>query len=168
MAWQIVHNAKKLIMLVIYFNGLLPLLIMKRHGGSVATRINLSNLHIPIHTQMTSRNARAQEDTDFRVMHLLQDNPDITQRELAERLGVSVGRLNYCLKALMTRGWVKMQNFTNSKNKFGYMYLLTPDGVAQKAALTSKFLRRKLIEYDALKDEIESLGGHVLSRRQDE
>lgn len=135
------------------------MLIAKRHGGSVAIRINLPNLHTPTDTQMTSRNARTQEDTDFRVMHLLEDNPDITQRELAERLGVSVGRLNYCLKALMNRGWVKMQNFTSSKNKFGYIYLLTPDGVIQKTTLTSQFLKRKVHEYEALRAEIESLGG---------
>ncbi len=142
-----------------YLNSFLPVLIAKRQGGSVAKRIYLPNLHIPAQKQMTSRNARTQEDTDFRVMHLLEGNPDITQRELAERLGVSVGRLNYCLKALMSRGWVKMQNFTNSKNKFGYMYLLTPDGVIQKTSLTSKFLKRKLLEYEALRAEIESLGG---------
>lgn len=95
-------------------------------------------------------------------MHLLEENPDITQRELAERLGVSVGRLNYCLKALMNRGWVKMQNFTSSKNKFGYMYLLTPDGVIQKTLFTGKFLKRKLLEYEALRVEIQGLGGYDL------
>ena len=69
---------------------------------------------------MTSRQAQLQEDTYFRVMRILQENPDLTQRELAEKLGVSVGGLNYCLNALMDRGWVKMQNFQNSKNKFKY------------------------------------------------
>lgn len=116
---------------------------------------------------MRSRQEQLQEDTNFRVMHLLEDNPDITQRELAERLGVSVGRLNYCLKALMSRGWVKMQNFTNSKNKFGYMYLLTPDGITQKTALTSQFLRRKLQEYEALRNEIKSLGGHDMIKKEE-
>ena len=72
---------------------------------------------------MTSRQAQIQEDTYFRVMCILQENPDLTQRELAEKLGVSVGGLNYCLKALMDKGWVKMQNFQNSKNKFKYVYL---------------------------------------------
>jgi EPS-associated MarR family transcriptional regulator len=116
---------------------------------------------------MTSRNSRTQEDTDFRVMHLLEENPDITQRELAERLGVSVGRLNYCLKALMNRGWVKMQNFTSSKNKFGYMYLLTPDGVIQKTLFTGKFLKRKLLEYEALRAEIQGLGGYDLIKNSE-
>ena len=106
---------------------------------------------------MTSRQAQIQEDTYFRVMRLLQENPDLTQRELAEKLGVSVGGLNYCLKALMDKGWVKMQNFQNSKNKFKYVYLLTPQGIAERVALTSRFLERKLQEYEALKAEIESL-----------
>jgi len=81
----------------------------------------------------------------------------MTQRELANRLGVSVGALNYCLKALMEKGWVKMQNFSGSKNKFGYVYILTPRGIAERAALAGNFLRRKLEEYDALRLEIEAL-----------
>lgn len=96
-------------------------------------------------------------------MHILRDSPDLTQRELAERLGVSVGGLNYCLKALMNKGWVKMQNFSNSKNKFGYVYILTAKGIAEKAALTSGFLKRKLEEYDALKAEIESLKAELVA-----
>lgn len=106
---------------------------------------------------MSSRQAKLQEDTNYRVMRLLEENPDMTQRELAERLGVSVGGLNYCLKALIEKGWVKMHNFSHSKNKFGYMYLLTPIGMAEKTLLTSRFLKRKLEEYDALKTEIEAL-----------
>jgi len=106
---------------------------------------------------MTSRQAQIQEDTYFRVMRILQENPDLTQRELAEKLGVSVGGLNYCLNALMDKGWVKMQNFQNSKNKFKYVYLLTPKGIAEKAVLTSRFLERKMREYETLKAEIESL-----------
>lgn len=106
---------------------------------------------------MTTRQAKLQEDTYFRVMNILQANPDLTQRELAEKLGVSVGGLNYCLKALINRGWIKMQNFSNSKNKFGYVYILTPRGIAEKAELTSNFLKRKLEEYEALKAEIATL-----------
>jgi EPS-associated MarR family transcriptional regulator len=106
---------------------------------------------------MTSRQAKLQEDTYFRVMRILQENPDLTQRELAEKLGVSVGGLNYCLKALMGKGWVKMQNFKNSKNKFKYVYLLTPQGIAERVALTSRFLDRKTQEYEALKAEINAL-----------
>jgi EPS-associated MarR family transcriptional regulator len=106
---------------------------------------------------MTSRQANIQEDTHFRIMHILQENPDLTQRELAEKLGISVGCLNYCLNALIDKGLVKMQNFSQSKNKFGYVYLLTPRGISEKITLTSKFLDRKQAEYEALKAEIESL-----------
>jgi EPS-associated MarR family transcriptional regulator len=81
---------------------------------------------------MPSRQAQLQEDTAYRVMRLLEHNPDITQRELADQLGLSVGGLNYCLKALMLKGWVKMQNFSQSKNKFGYVYLLTPTGMTER------------------------------------
>ena len=106
---------------------------------------------------MTSRQAKIQEDTHFRIMRILQENPDITQRELADNLGMSVGGLNYCLKALMEKGLVKMKNFAKSKNKFGYIYVLTPDGISEKAAITQRFLQRKMAEYEALKVEIETL-----------
>jgi len=110
---------------------------------------------------MPSRQSQLQEDTYFRVMRLLEVNPDLTQRELAKHLGVSVGGLNYCLKALIQKGWVKMHNFGQSKNKFGYVYLLTPAGVAEKAVLTSQFLHRKMSEYEALRHEIEALRREV-------
>ena len=110
---------------------------------------------------MTSRKAKQQEDTYFRLMRILHDNPDITQRELAERLGVSVGGLNYCLKALIDKGWVKIQNFSSNKNKLGYSYLLTPTGIVQKASLTSIFLKRKLQEYKDLKQEIKQMKQEV-------
>lgn len=99
---------------------------------------------------MCSRQARIQEDTYSRVLRILEEDPDLTQRELADRLGVSVGGLNYCLRALMQKGWVKMQNFSHSKNKFKHVYLLTPTGMARKAELAGQFLKRKLEEYDAL------------------
>ena len=110
---------------------------------------------------MTSRQAKIQEDTHFRIMRILQENSDLTQRELAEKLGMSVGGLNYCLNALIDKGLVKMQSFTNSKNKFKYVYLLTPMGISEKVALTSLFLNRKMAEYDALKVEIEALKSEV-------
>ena len=112
---------------------------------------------MPKTPKMTSRQAKIQEDTNYRVMRLLEENPDLTQRELAEKLGVSVGGLNYCLKALTEKGLVKMQNFANSKNKFGYVYVLTPRGIAEKAKLTGNFLKRKMEEYEALKTEIAAL-----------
>jgi EPS-associated MarR family transcriptional regulator len=110
---------------------------------------------------MTSRQAKIQEDTHFRIMRILQENPDLTQRELAEKLGMSVGGLNYCLNALIGKGLVKMQNYSNSKNKFKYVYLLTPMGIAEKVALTTRFLSRKVEEYEALKAEIEALTSEV-------
>ena len=110
---------------------------------------------------MTSRQAKLQEDTYFRVMRLLQENPDLTQRELAQKLGVSVGGLNYCLKALMDKGFVKLENFQNSKHKFNYAYILTPRGIAEKASITGRFLKRKLQEYEALKAEIDALMSEV-------
>jgi len=105
---------------------------------------------------MTSRRSQLQEDTYFRVLRMLQDNPDMTQREIAEKLGISTSGLNYCLKALIERGWVKVQNFSQSKNKFGYIYVLTPQGIAEKAVLAGRFLKRKMIEYEELRVEIEN------------
>jgi EPS-associated MarR family transcriptional regulator len=108
---------------------------------------------------MTSRRSRLQEDTYFRVLRILHDRPDVTQREIAQLLGVSTSGLNYCLNALIDKGWVKVYNFSESKNKFGYVYMLTPSGIAEKATLTGRFLQRKLLEYEAMRAEIESLRG---------
>ena len=115
---------------------------------------------------MTSRRSQLQEDTYFRVLRLLQENPDMTQREIAQSLGLSTSGLNYCLKALIDKGWVKVHNFSQSKNKFGYIYVLTPQGIAEKLALTSRFLKRKLSEYDALKAEIDGLQAEVQTSEQ--
>jgi len=93
----------------------------------------------------------------FRLMRLIEQNPQVSQREIADQLGVSLGGINYCIKALVERGYVKVSNFTENPDKFGYAYLLTPSGIAAKATLTGQFLKRKLAEYDALKAEIESL-----------
>ena len=101
------------------------------------------------------------EQRQLNAMRLLETNPKMTQRELAEALGVSLGAANYCLKALVEKGWVKLENFQNNPNKLGYLYLLTPMGMAAKTALTARFLRRKLVEYEALKAEIEQLQSEV-------
>jgi EPS-associated MarR family transcriptional regulator len=90
-------------------------------------------------------------------MRLLQENPELSQRDLAGKLGMSLGGLNYCLKALMEKGFVKLENFQNSKHKLKYAYVLTPAGIAQKVGLTGRFLKRKMQEYEALKEEIEVL-----------
>jgi EPS-associated MarR family transcriptional regulator len=137
------------------------LLNVIQHGGSVPKHIQNLAVYIKLVNFMTSRQAKLQEDTYFRVMRILQENPDLTQRELAEKLGISVGGLNYCMKALMEKGMVKMKNFANSKNKFGYVYVLTPTGMAEKAAITHRFLQRKMDEYEALKAEIEALRSEV-------
>ena len=110
---------------------------------------------------MTSRRSKLQEDTYFRVLRILQDRPDVTQREIAQLLGVSTSGLNYCLNALINKGWVKVNNFKESKNKFGYMYMLTPIGVAEKASLTGRFLQRKLKEFEEIRVEIESIRSEV-------
>ena len=101
------------------------------------------------------------EQRQLDAMRLLETNPEMTQRELAEAMGVSLGAANYCLKALVEKGWVKLENFQHNPNKLGYLYLLTPMGMAAKTTLTARFLRRKLAEYEALKAEIEQLKSDV-------
>jgi len=108
---------------------------------------------------MTSRQSVLQEDTAFRVLRILEQEPSISQRELASRLGLSLGGLNYCLRALVDKGFVKLENFRNNPKKLGYLYLLTPAGVAQKAVLTTRFLQRKMAEFEALRAEIEEIKG---------
>ena len=97
------------------------------------------------------------EERQLEALRLLEANPKMTQRELAEALGVSLGATNYCLKALVEKGWLKLENFQRNPNKLGYLYLLTPTGIAAKTQLTTRFLKRKLIEYENLKAEIEAL-----------
>jgi EPS-associated MarR family transcriptional regulator len=106
---------------------------------------------------MSSRRAKLQEDTYFRLMQLLHDNPHMSQRDMANALGISYGGINYCLNALIEKGFVKIHNFSKNQNKFGYAYLLTPSGISEKIVLTGTFLKRKLQEYDALKAEIKAL-----------
>jgi EPS-associated MarR family transcriptional regulator len=96
-------------------------------------------------------------DTHLKVLRVLQAKPHINQRELAVELGVSLGKTNFCLKALLGKGLVKMQSFKRSQNKLAYAYLLTPAGMAQKAEFTAMFLRRKQQEFVELKAEIEKL-----------
>ena len=114
---------------------------------------------------MTTRRVQLQEDTNFRLLRMLQANPDLTQREIAQQLGISTSGLNYCLKALIDKGLVKVHNFSQSKNKFGYIYVITPQGLAEKAQLTSRFLKRKLAEYDALQAEIAALQAEAVSAK---
>ena len=98
-----------------------------------------------------------QEENHLKVLRLLVANPHLSQRELADALGVSLGKTNYCLKALLGKGFVKMQSFKKSQNKLAYAYLLTPTGITEKAGLTVRFLARKVAEYESLTLEIEAL-----------
>lgn len=101
------------------------------------------------------------DDTRYQLLSLLQRNPELSQRELAEKLGISLGKTNYCLKALIDKGWIKIHNFRNSRNKSAYLYRLTPSGVSEKMRVTRRFLARKLRERDQLVDEIEALRREV-------
>jgi len=97
------------------------------------------------------------KDIRLDLLRKLQSNPRFTQRELSKEMGVSLGKVNYCIKKLSERGWVKLTNFTHNPNKLGYMYLLTPKGIEQKARLTALFLKTKLEEFEILKDEINQI-----------
>ena len=107
-----------------------------------------------------------QEDTHYRVLALLERSPDISQRELARELGISLGGVNYALRALIEKGMLKAQNFSSSDKKLAYAYILTPKGLAEKSLLTARFLRRKMDEFEALKAEIESLQHALHNQRQ--
>lgn len=108
------------------------------------------------------------EETHLSVLKILQVEPEITQRELAERLGVSLGKVNYCLKALIGKGCIKARNFKNNNNKAAYAYLLTPRGIEEKSRITLEFLKRKMVEYEALKAEIEQLRSEIPGALSDE
>lgn len=99
----------------------------------------------------------------YKLLKLLAARPNVSQRELARELGISLGKVNYCLTALINKGWVKAQNFKNSDSKRAYAYLLTPGGIEEKAQVTFSFLRRKMDEYEALRAEIEDLRHEVVS-----
>ena len=93
----------------------------------------------------------------YKILKRLETEPEISQRELAKELGISLGKVNYCLKALIEKGWVKANNFRNNQNKKAYIYLLTPRGVEEKSRVTVQFLKFKVAEYEALKSEVENL-----------
>lgn len=97
------------------------------------------------------------EEVRYKLLHLLEPNPSLSQREVARELGISLGKVNYCLKALINKGLIKAANFKNSKNKTAYMYLLTPRGLDEKARVTRRFLQIKMQEYEALRQEIEQI-----------
>jgi EPS-associated MarR family transcriptional regulator len=103
---------------------------------------------------MTTRRQTANDDTLFWTLKVLQENPGVSQRTLAKEVGINVSTINFCLKALVEKGWIKMGNFSKNPDKLSYAYLLTPIGVTEKAALTRRFLQRKMVEYEKLREEI--------------
>jgi EPS-associated MarR family transcriptional regulator len=116
---------------------------------------------------MASKHPEHTEDLHFRVLKLLQDQPDMSQRELAQKLAVSNGKLHYCMRALIDKGLIKLGNFAQSKHHLGYAYLLMPKGMAQKAVMTSRFLRRKVAEYEAPQGEISLLKAEMGAQKTD-
>ena len=98
-----------------------------------------------------------QDEIAYKLLKLIEAEPHLSQREIAHKMGVSLGKTNYCLKALIDKGFIKLQNFYNTKKKSAYIYFLTPQGIEEKAAVTYRFLRRKIKEYEDIKVEIESL-----------
>jgi len=127
----------------------LRLLTVIQHGGSVG---NLPKYIANILTDTTSH-----EESHLKVLRLLESNPRMNQRELSRAMGISLGKTNYCIKALLDKGLIKVQNFRNSQNKLAYAYLLTPAGVDAKARITVQFLKNKIQEYERLRIEIEMM-----------
>lgn len=101
------------------------------------------------------------DETRYRLLKRLQADPSVSQRALAQELGISLGKLNYCLRAVIAKGWVKAANFRNSRNKKAYAYYLTPQGIEEKARVTGRFLKCKIAEYEAVQREIEELRREV-------
>jgi len=97
----------------------------------------------------------------LKLLRHLEENPQVSQRELAEHLGVSLGKINYCIKSLKEKGWLKVRNFKNSNNKIAYAYKLTPKGISEKAKITARYLRHKIQEYETLENEIATLRQEV-------
>ena len=98
-----------------------------------------------------------QDETTYKLMKLIEEHPHLSQREIAQRMGISLGKANYCLKALIEKGFVKAKNFYNAKQKSPYMYYLTPTGLEEKARVTYRFLKYKIQEFEEVKQEIERL-----------
>jgi EPS-associated MarR family transcriptional regulator len=104
------------------------------------------------------------QELEYRILKLLENSPNLTQRQLSKELGVSLGKTHYLIKALVDVGWVKLENFQRSDSKWGYAYLLTPMGIIEKASITARFLARKQDEYARLQEEIAQLKLEVLEQ----
>ena len=107
------------------------------------------------------------EENRYKLLKLLHENPEMNQRQIASEMGLSLGKVNFCLKAVIEKGWVKAGNFSKSSNKKAYVYLLTLRGFEEKAKVTFDFLERKKQEYESLKAEIEELQGEARSLHDD-
>jgi len=103
-------------------------------------------------------------ETHYKLMRMIEANPEISQRDVARELGISLGKVNYSLRALIQKGWIKATNFKNSNNKAAYMYLLTPRGIEEKAGLSVRFLKIKMQEYERLRVEIEEMRREAAER----
>jgi MarR family transcriptional regulator, temperature-dependent positive regulator of motility len=106
------------------------------------------------------------DELRYRILQLLAANPRMSQRDVARELGISLGRANHCVKSLMEKGWIKVSNFRNSRNKAAYIYLLTPRGIEAKAGVTMRFLQAKLREYETLCADIERIRAEVESQKR--
>jgi EPS-associated MarR family transcriptional regulator len=105
-------------------------------------------------------------ESDYKILEALKKNPNISQRDLANELGYSLGKVNYLLEALFQRGLVKMDNFIKSNNKIGYMYILTPKGISERAKITKKFLERKIKEHEMIQKEINALREKLVNEKK--
>lgn len=101
------------------------------------------------------------DELRYKILKRLETDPNLSQRELAKELDMSLGKVNYCLKALLEKGWIKAGNFKSNPNKMGYAYILTPSGLEEKANVTVRFLKRKLKEHQAVQQEIEQLRSEI-------
>jgi len=129
--------------------------VQKQHGMAVAC-LKTIEYHCN-RIRVLGNDEKMNEETAFKLFKLLETDPNISQRELAKKLGISLGKTNYCLKGLMEEGWLKACNFKNSNNKIAYAYVLTPSGLREKARITVRYLKNKVHDYETLKNEIEKL-----------
>lgn len=133
---------------------------LSSHGRCRVTRRAVALVRaVSVDPMVSNKIAQQREDVHFRVLRLLESRPDASQREIAEELGVSLGSINFCVKALIDKGHIKLANFKASKNKLGYVYVLTPEGIAHRSRLAAGFIKRKMAEFEAIQAELEQLRG---------
>ena len=138
--------------------------VLLRQGSAVAclAKLQYSASFLIPHSSFLMKN----QELEYRALKILEQQPDLTQRQLAVELGVSLGKTHYLVKSLIDVGWVKLDNFQKSNNKWGYAYLLTPMGIAEKTAITARFLVRKQREYNELQQEIAQLQEEVRHQQE--